>query len=98
MSTSITPRANGPDRSGDAVEMITWFARGMLVEFGKRVLWVPVVVGVMLFCAGLALALNSIFSLADYHFIGWAISQIGAWLAAYGFFGGRIRRRLRIER
>jgi hypothetical protein len=66
----------------------------MPVESGKRVLRVPAVVGVVLFCTGPALTMYSIFSLADYHFAGWALTLFGAWLAGYGFFGWRNRRRL----
>ena len=57
-------------------------------RLGERVRWVVVVVGIVLFCAGLALAEYSVFTLADYHIVGLAMSGIGSWLAAYGFLAG----------
>lgn len=70
----------------------------MTAESGKRVLWVPAATGIMSVCAGFALMEYSIFSLSDYHLLGWALMQFGAGLGAYGFFGWRIRRRLGARR
>ncbi|MEU4243264.1 hypothetical protein [Actinoplanes sp. NPDC026619] len=44
-----------------------------------------------MFGAGFALALHSVFTLADYHFVGYAMSAAGSWLAVYGYFGRSFR-------
>jgi hypothetical protein len=57
-----------------------------------RVLSVPFAVGVVVLCLGFAVAMYSIWTTADYHFIGFVLMAIGAFLVGRGL-ATRLRQR-----
>ena len=64
----------------------------MSLRSTKRVLVVPLILGAGFVVVGTALMLYTIYSLADYYWLGYIMVLGGSGFLGYGIFGRRFRR------